>query len=305
MNMFNTTSKKSPLTAASAGQGKQNIIIIGGGISGLSAGCYARMNGFEATIIEMHDKPGGCCTSWERRDYTFDPCISWLNGSGNDSNDELSQVWRELNTFDGKKISQVSIFNTVRFPDGTDVQFHCDPDILEAHLLTISPQDEIHIKKYCQYVRDFRKCGRHFPFLKAEGLRNFWDKSRVMLKLLPFMKTFSQTMSTSVEQFAAQFQHPKLREAFRYVLFDAVKGLPLLPSCINVANAADNNAGVPAEGSLSVARSLEERFLQLGGEIRYKNQVKMIAVENDRVTGVTLSNGDSLAADIVLSLIHI
>ncbi len=300
MNMFNTTSKKSPLTKASAGQGKQNIIIIGGGISGLSAGCYARMNGFEATIIEMHDKPGGCCTSWERRDYTFDPCISWLNGSGNDSNDELSQVWRELNTFDGKKISQVSIFNTVRFPDGSHVQFHCDPDILEVHLLAISPEDEIPIRKYCQYVRDFRKCGRHFPFLKAEGLRNFWDKSRVMFKLLPFMKTFSQTMSISVEEFASQFQHPKLREAFRYVLFDAVKGLPLLPSCINVANAADNNAGVPAEGSLSVARSLEERFLQLGGEIRYKNQVKMIDVSNDRVTGVTLSNGESMAADIVI-----
>jgi phytoene dehydrogenase-like protein len=300
MKLFNETLGKRLVTEKAGSQGKPNIIIIGGGISGLSAGCYARMNGFSATIIEMHDKPGGCCTSWDRRGYTFDPCISWLNGSGNDHNDELSQVWRELNTFDGKTISQVSVFNTVRFPDGSDIQFHCDPDILEAHLLAISAEDEIYIKKYCQYVRDFRKCGRYFPFLKAQGLRNMWDKARVMYNLLPFMKSFSQTMSTSVEQFASQFQHPKLREAFRYILFDAIKGLPLLPSCINVANAADNNAGVPAAGSLSVAQSLEERFLQLGGVIRYKNQVKAIDVHNDRVIGITLSNGEALEADIVI-----
>jgi phytoene dehydrogenase-like protein len=282
------------------GREKPNIVIIGAGISGLAAGCYARMNGFPATIIEMHDKPGGCCTSWDRRGYTFDPCISWLNGSGNDRDDELSQVWRELNAFDGKTISQVSVFNTVRFPDGSDIQFYCDPDFLEQHLLAISPDDEVHIKKYCGYVRDFRKCSRHFPFLKAQGLRNFLDKARVMVKLLPFMKTFSQTMSISVEQFAAQFKHPKLREAFRYILFDAIKGIPLLPSCINVANAADNNAGVPAAGSLSVARSLEERFLQLGGEIRYKRQVSQIDVHDNCVKGVKLDGGEMLDAGIVI-----
>jgi thioredoxin reductase len=31
----------------------KKIIIIGGGMAGLSAGIYARMNGFEAEIIEM------------------------------------------------------------------------------------------------------------------------------------------------------------------------------------------------------------------------------------------------------------
>lgn len=282
------------------GRKKPNIVIVGGGISGLVAGCYARMNGFPATIIEMHDKPGGCCTSWDRRGYTFDPCISWLNGSGNDCGDELSQVWRELNAFDGKTISQVSVFNTVRFPDGSDIKFYCDPDILERYLLAISPEDEVHIRKYCRYVRNFRKCSRHFPFLKAPGLRNFRDKARVAIKLLPFMRTFSQTMSISAEQFASRFKHPKLRESFRYVLFDAIKGIPLLPSCINVANAADRNAGVPAAGSLSIAQSLEERYLQLGGEIRYRNQVREIEVHENCVTGVRLGGGEMLDAEIVI-----
>jgi phytoene dehydrogenase-like protein len=38
------------------------IIIIGAGISGLAAGCYAQMNGYRSQIFEMHDQPGGLCT---------------------------------------------------------------------------------------------------------------------------------------------------------------------------------------------------------------------------------------------------
>ncbi|MBK7711056.1 MAG: NAD(P)/FAD-dependent oxidoreductase [Bacteroidales bacterium] len=58
-----------------------SIIIIGAGFSGLAAGIYARMNGYDVTIFEMHNLPGGLCTSWERKGYTFDCCIHWLVGS--------------------------------------------------------------------------------------------------------------------------------------------------------------------------------------------------------------------------------
>ena len=59
----------------------RSIIIIGGGIAGL-AGCYGQMNGYQTQIFELHDKPGGLCTAWQRRGYTFDGCIEWLVGSG-------------------------------------------------------------------------------------------------------------------------------------------------------------------------------------------------------------------------------
>jgi uncharacterized protein with NAD-binding domain and iron-sulfur cluster len=43
----------------------KTLIIIGAGIAGLATGCYARMNGYDVRIFEMHDKPGGMCTSWQ------------------------------------------------------------------------------------------------------------------------------------------------------------------------------------------------------------------------------------------------
>ena len=44
----------------------QSIVIIGAGIAGLSAGCYAQMNDYRIRIFEMHDKPGGLCSLWKR-----------------------------------------------------------------------------------------------------------------------------------------------------------------------------------------------------------------------------------------------
>ncbi len=60
---------------------KESLIIIGGGFAGLATGIYARLNGYKTRIFEMHDKPGGLCTSWQRKGYTFDGCIHWLIGS--------------------------------------------------------------------------------------------------------------------------------------------------------------------------------------------------------------------------------
>ena len=36
----------------------KSVIIIGAGIAGLAAGCYARMNGYRTRIFELHDLPG-------------------------------------------------------------------------------------------------------------------------------------------------------------------------------------------------------------------------------------------------------
>jgi len=56
----------------------KKIVIIGGGIAGLSAGIFAQKNGFESTILEKHHTLGGECTGWDRQGYHIDGCIHWL-----------------------------------------------------------------------------------------------------------------------------------------------------------------------------------------------------------------------------------
>jgi phytoene dehydrogenase-like protein len=72
----------------------QSIIIIGAGISGLSAGCYGQLNGYRTQIFEMHNKSGGVCTSWKRKGYTIGTA-GWLSGSRPENNDfhAIGESW--------------------------------------------------------------------------------------------------------------------------------------------------------------------------------------------------------------------
>ena len=59
----------------------KKIVIIGGGVSGLTAGILAQKNGFESIILEKHHTMGGECTGWDRQGYHIDGCIHWLVGT--------------------------------------------------------------------------------------------------------------------------------------------------------------------------------------------------------------------------------
>ncbi|MCJ7448071.1 MAG: NAD(P)-binding protein [Bacteroidales bacterium] len=78
-----------------------SIIIIGAGFAGLAAGIYAQMNGYQTQIFEMHNKPGGLCTSWERKGYTIDCCIHWLVGSSPESS--MHDFWEEVGITQGRQ----------------------------------------------------------------------------------------------------------------------------------------------------------------------------------------------------------
>jgi phytoene dehydrogenase-like protein len=79
---------------------QKSTIIIGAGISGMSAGCYGQMNGYRTQIFEMHSKTGGVCTSWRRKGYTIGTA-GWLTGSGLENND-FHGFWRELGALQGQ-----------------------------------------------------------------------------------------------------------------------------------------------------------------------------------------------------------
>ncbi|MFI5619765.1 phytoene desaturase family protein [Streptomyces sp. NPDC051567] len=275
------------------------MVIIGGGLGGLSTGCYAQMNGYRTTIVEMHEFPGGCCTSWDRGDFTFDCCISWLLGCG--PGNEMHQIWLELGALQGKQVRHFDVFNIVRDRDGREVRFYSDPDRLEAHLTGISPQDARLIRQFCSGLRAFRRCLTRYPFLTPVALMPARERWRMLAGFVPYFNTIRRSLATLMTDYSAKFRHPLLREAFNYILYEKHAAFPVLPFYFQLASHANLSAGVPEGGSLGLARSIEQRYLRLGGEIRYNAKAQEVLVENDRAVGVRLSDGREVRADIVVS----
>ena len=57
---------------------EKSLIIIGAGLSGLSTGCYAQMNGYQSRIFEHHAHPGGVAACWRRGEYLIDGGIHFV-----------------------------------------------------------------------------------------------------------------------------------------------------------------------------------------------------------------------------------
>ena len=126
------------------------ILIVGGGVSGLSAGIYAELCGNEAIICEKHLVAGGNLTGWDRGEYHIDNCIHWLTGTNPKS--KFYKMWNELGVLGNVDVYQGDTLFTCEF-DGKTLSLSRDIEKLENDMLTVAPEDEKEIKRLIRAIK--------------------------------------------------------------------------------------------------------------------------------------------------------
>jgi phytoene dehydrogenase-like protein len=279
----------------------KSIIIIGAGIAGLSAGCYGQMNGYKTRIFESHTLPGGLCTSWKRKGYTFDGCIHWLTGSG--PGNAFYKIWEELGAIQGRQIVNHEESGRILASNGKTFIFYTNVDRLEQHLKEISPADSKLITELCSAIRTFSR----FPMAvdKPRELLGTLDYCKMGVQMFPCLNAWRKYSQVSMHDLIMRFTDPFLREAL--LIAYGAAGFYSIPD-FSVAIAAIQRswyhahvAGYPIGGSLRFAQAIEKRYFDMGGSISYKSPVKKILVRNNRAVGVLLEDGSEQMADIVIS----
>jgi len=51
---------------------EESIIVVGGGIAGLTGAALLSKEGYQVTVVEAHSQLGGCAGTFKRGSYTFD-----------------------------------------------------------------------------------------------------------------------------------------------------------------------------------------------------------------------------------------
>ena len=271
-----------------------SVIIIGAGFAGLAAGTYLQMNGYKTEVFELHDKPGGLCTSWKRNGFTFDGCIHWLVGSNPKSG--LNDFWKEMGIAQNRKFINMDEYMRFEGADGRTLIFYTDVDKLEKHLLEFSLRDE---KPISEFIAGIRMC---IPFDQPSKLDSPLKR---ILKQLKFVYAFvvkgkkiQKWIKLTADDFANRFQDPILREAFKVI------GLPefsMFFMLFTFAYLHNRNAGYPLGGSRPMSEAFANRYLSLGGLINYKTKVEKIIIEDNRAAGVLLADGTEHRASRVIS----
>lgn len=276
---------------------EKTVLIIGAGIAGLSAGCYAQMNGYRSQIFELHDLPGGLCTAWERKEYVFDGCIHYLFGSG--EGQPFNQVWQELGAVQGRRVIDHDEFMRVADLSGNVLIAYCDPDRLETHMKELSPADQDLIEDFATGVQQFTTFDMSALQAKPKALMGPEDWRAFGMKMLPFVAPLAKWGLVSAQDFAGRFKDPFLKRAIPHLF--AWPEIPMMAGLSLLAYMHTKNAGFPAGGSLEFARALERRYLELGGVIHYKAQVEKILTDGDRAVGVRLYNDEVHRGEVVIS----
>jgi phytoene dehydrogenase-like protein len=276
-------------------QAGKTVAIVGAGMAGLCAGVYAQMNGYRSRIYEQHTVPGGLCTAWKRHGYTIDLCIHWLVGSRPGMS--MHELWREVGIVQGTEIIDLDEFARVETSGGETVVLYRDLDRTEQHLLELAPADATLIRGFFNDARHLS--GKNLRSdLPPQNLMSRLDRLRAMPMLLPYMKPFRTWGKLSIADFADRFSSPALREAFRVWWHPEMSVFTLLMTLVWLH---DRQAGYPIGGSAPLARAVERRYLDMGGEIEYGDQVSSVIVERDRAVGLRMSDAGERRADWVIS----
>ncbi len=274
---------------------EKTILIIGGGIAGLAAGCYAQKNGYRALIVEQHTIPGGLCTSWRRRGYLFDGGVRYLAGTSPRCSDH--RLWQELGVLQGQRIYYFTEFICYEGGDGRALHLYTNIDRLENHLLQLAPADEPTIRELAAALRHFT----HFETPVDLTPSNPLEALRLGQQMLPVLGPVLRWQGVTVRDLAARFHDPLLREAFPQLFQFSPPDFPMMLLLTTIACMNDLEFGYPIGGSLRFALQLARRFQALGGEARYRARVVEVLVEDDRAVGVRLADGTRLPADMVIS----
>ncbi len=262
------------------------ILIIGGGVSGLSAGIYAQKHGHKTIICEQHYKAGGNLTGWQRDEYHIDNCIHWLTGTN--PNSSLYKLWQEVGALGNVNIYQGESLYTCERNGDTLSLFH-DLDLLKQRMLEISPQDKKEIQKFVKAVK-------YFDLLSGVGGKNH-DKKANLASLIKMLPTLYSYYNMTTGELADKFTHPLLREFFISLLGKDFGAIAFL--CI-VSTFCSNNGGLPQGGSQAMAQRMTNKFLSLGGELLLRKRAIKIDVENGKATQALFDDGTQIRADYII-----
>jgi len=272
----------------------KKVSIIGAGITGLSAGCYLQMNGYNTQIYELHELPGGLCTSWKSKGYTIDNCIHWLVGSG--PSDNIYNLWAELVDMQSIEFVDPEEWLRIEGNEGRFIRVFTDVDKLEKELLLKAPEDGKLITEFTGAVRRFLKL--NLPVEKAQETYGPMDALRVVPRLLPFFRAMRKWNSISLQRYSERCKDPLLGRMFRFMFLPETAVFFVIMTLVWMHK---KSAGYPIGGSLEFVRLIEKRYLELGGRINYKSKVVKIRTENDSATGIMLENNAVQNSDIVIS----
>ena len=250
---------------------RKKVIVVGAGITGLTAAVYLQRSGFDVTLIEQHSIVGGMCTSWKRKGYLFEGAIHWLTGTSPKT--QVHQIWKDTGAL-GEDIPVLlkDPFFSVEH-DGQIISLYRDINKTVKNLISISPDDAPLLKKLAKDVKNISKMEMPIADIKGVKAKNPNPmKFGFIFKMLPALPVLRRLGKITCADFAMQLKHPGIQRLFRIVP-DKYTATSLV---FTLATLHTGDGGYPEGGSLAMVQRMAKTFTDLGGKLLLNTQVQRV-----------------------------
>jgi prolycopene isomerase len=290
------------------------VVIIGSGISGLTAAACLAQSGHDVTVFEQFPRAGGVTAPFEREGYRWDLGQLIIQGLGPD--EPTGEVLADLGVAD-----RVRIVKDDRGYVFRDFELR-KPEQYEGVLWRINllkklfPNERKGLDAYWKYHLRFTSVMTHARRMeKARGLEKLYHKAGLYLKLLPLLPKKSWNAQQMMDSF---FTSRELQVVFLSLLADTFtppsRFIGLGVSAVNPETAFDKR--IPKRlarnteemyhysilgGIGTLVDALIQKIEECGGRIRTSNPIEKILIKDNRATGVLGVDGEETSTDVVIA----
>ncbi len=274
---------------------RPTALVIGAGIGGIATAARLARRGWQVTVVEKCERPGGRCGRLRVNGYSFD------TGATLFLMPELyARTFADLGERmeDHLDLQRLDPTYHIYFQDDSLLRLTSDLHALQVQLEAIEPGS---FKRMLHYLED--GCLHYhlsLPNLVERDFRSLTEFINPRMILLFLRMNALSRHTTYAKRF---FKDPRLIIGFTFQ--DMYMGLspydsPATYSFLQYTELADG-LWYPRGGMYRIIEVLTGIAEKLGVEFQYNSPVEKILVKNGRATGVALQGGRVLSADAVVA----
>ena len=269
------------------------VVVVGGGIGGLSAGCYLAEAGASVRVVEKNEQLGGRASVLERDGFRFDMGPSWYLMP-----DVFERFFGHFDRTpsDFYELTRLDPHYRVYFKDGDCVDVTGDREEMAAVFDSYETGAGEALERYLERAEYTYEVGMdHFVYADRTRIRDF-----LSLDVARHARGLS-LLGSMDGHVADYFEHPKLRQLVQYSLVFLGGSPANTPALYNLMSHVDFNLGVwyPDGGIGAVVDALVTLGESLG--VSYETGRPVVAIDGEPGAFDIETIDGRVSADLVVS----
>lgn len=280
-----------------------DVIVIGGGLSGLTAASLLSKRQLKLAVIEKSYNPGGSCGVFKREHVTFDQGAAMIYGFGEHGFNAHRFVFNALE--EPIDVIRHDLLYVVNY-NGHRIRFFNEIDKFVEELSSVFPQEKEGIHRF---YRDMSKIYQHVmvesqSYVSADETDGKLALKSIAKHPLSYIRFLAMLNQSAKQLLSKYFKNPEIFNFFDKLTstycYATVEEAPAVMAAVMFVDNHIGGSYYPAGSTLFLPGKLEKVIEENGGDMYLEKVAVSIIFEKNKPVGVKLNDGTILKARYIV-----